>query len=54
VYYIGSHGSTFGGNPVACAVAMAALDVIKEEKLIENVSITVRVYAGTVTHVWTM
>ncbi len=32
----GEHGSTFGGNPVAAKVAMAALDVIKEEKLAEN------------------
>jgi len=32
----GSHGSTFGGNPVAAAVAMAALDVVKEERLAEN------------------
>lgn len=32
----GEHGSTFGGNPVACAVAMAALQVVKEEKLAEN------------------
>ncbi|MDP6921669.1 MAG: ornithine--oxo-acid transaminase [Lutibacter sp.] len=32
----GQHGSTFGGNPLACAVAMAALDVVKEEKLAEN------------------
>src|SRR6056297_10822 len=32
----GEHGSTFGGNPVASKVAMAALDVIKEEKLAEN------------------
>jgi ornithine--oxo-acid transaminase len=32
----GQHGSTFGGNPVACAVAMAALDVVKDEKLAEN------------------
>lgn len=32
----GSHGSTFGGNPVAAAVGMAALDVVKEEKLAEN------------------
>ncbi|AMM51167.1 ornithine--oxo-acid aminotransferase [Rufibacter sp. DG15C] len=32
----GEHGSTFGGNPLACAVAMAALDVIKDEKLTEN------------------
>ena len=32
----GEHGSTFGGNPLACAVAMAALEVIKDEKLAEN------------------
>ena len=32
----GSHGSTFGGNPVAAAVAIAALEVIKEEQLAEN------------------
>jgi ornithine--oxo-acid transaminase len=32
----GEHGSTFGGNPVAAKVAMAALDVVKDEKLAEN------------------
>ncbi len=32
----GSHGSTFGGNPVAAAVAMAALEVVKEEGLAQN------------------
>jgi ornithine--oxo-acid transaminase len=32
----GNHGSTFGGNPIAAAVAMAALEVVKEEKLAEN------------------
>jgi ornithine--oxo-acid transaminase len=32
----GQHGSTFGGNPLACAVAIAALEVVKEEKLTEN------------------
>lgn len=32
----GQHGSTFGGNPIAAAVAIAALDVIKDEKLAEN------------------
>lgn len=32
----GQHGSTFGGNPLACAVAMTALQVLKDEKLVEN------------------
>jgi ornithine--oxo-acid transaminase len=32
----GEHGSTYGGNPLACKVAVAALDVLKEENLAEN------------------
>ncbi len=32
----GNHGSTFGGNPIAAAVAMAALEVVREENLAEN------------------
>jgi ornithine--oxo-acid transaminase len=32
----GEHGSTFGGNPVAAKVAMAALEVVRDEKLAEN------------------
>lgn len=32
----GEHGSTFGGNPLACKVAIAALEVVKEEKLTDN------------------
>ena len=35
----GQHGSTFGGNPLACKVAMASLEVILEEKLSENAEI---------------
>lgn len=33
----GDHGSTFGGNPVACAAALAVLDTIEQENLLENV-----------------
>ena len=32
----GEHGSTFGGNPLACAVARAALKVLVEEKMVDN------------------
>eukprot|EP00485_Elphidium_margaritaceum_P000751 CAMPEP_0202687608 /NCGR_PEP_ID=MMETSP1385-20130828/3276_1 /ASSEMBLY_ACC=CAM_ASM_000861 /TAXON_ID=933848 /ORGANISM="Elphidium margaritaceum" /LENGTH=456 /DNA_ID=CAMNT_0049342433 /DNA_START=48 /DNA_END=1418 /DNA_ORIENTATION=- len=32
----GTHGSTYGGNPIACKVAMTALTVLKEEGMIEN------------------
>lgn len=36
VFNPGEHGSTFGGNPLGCAIAIAALDVIVEEKLPEK------------------
>ncbi|MCX5786227.1 MAG: ornithine--oxo-acid transaminase [Elusimicrobia bacterium] len=36
VFNPGDHGSTFGGNPLACAVARAALKVLTEENLVEN------------------
>lgn len=32
----GQHGSTYGGNPIACAVAMTALEVVKDENLAQN------------------
>ena len=36
VYKPGTHGSTFGGNPLACAVASAAIDVLVDEKMVER------------------
>ena len=35
----GNHGSTFGGNPIAAAVGIAALEVISDEKLAENADV---------------
>lgn len=36
VFQPGNHGSTFGGNPLACAAALATLAAIEEEKLLDN------------------
>ena len=38
VFAVSAHASTFGGNPVAAAAAMAVIDVIEEEKILENVT----------------
>lgn len=40
----GEHGSTFGGNPLACHVAMAALQVVKDEHLAENADSMGRIF----------
>ncbi|HBU29187.1 MAG: acetylornithine aminotransferase [Thiobacillus sp. GWE1_62_9] len=39
VFQPGNHGSTFGGNPLACAAALATLDAIEDEKLLDNVRV---------------
>lgn len=36
VFEPGTHGSTYGGNPLGCAVSLTALEVLQEEKMIEN------------------
>ncbi|VAW85305.1 Ornithine aminotransferase, partial [hydrothermal vent metagenome] len=36
VFQLGDHGSTFGGNPLASAVALEALSIIEEDKLAER------------------
>jgi ornithine--oxo-acid transaminase len=38
IYKPGDHGSTFGGNPLGCAIARTALRVLAEEKMIERSS----------------
>lgn len=42
----GDHGSTFGGNPVSCAAALAVIDVIERDGLLEHVAETGRVWAA--------
>jgi acetylornithine aminotransferase/acetylornithine/N-succinyldiaminopimelate aminotransferase len=37
LFTAGSHGTTFGGTPLACAAALAVLDIIEKERLLENV-----------------
>ena len=36
----GSHGTTFGGNPVACAAALAVIDTIEKEGLLDHATVT--------------
>lgn len=45
----GEHGSTFGGNPLAAAVVMAALQVVKDEKLAENAERLGKVFRARMT-----
>lgn len=40
----GEHGSTFGGNPIACKVAIAALEVIKDENLAEKAEVLGKIF----------
>ncbi|HEY9843647.1 MAG: ornithine--oxo-acid transaminase [Candidatus Sericytochromatia bacterium] len=42
----GEHGSTYGGNPLACKVAMAALEVLKDEALAENAATMGELFRG--------
>ena len=44
VFTPGTHGSTYGGNPLACQVAMAALEVVREERLAENAEYLGRIF----------
>jgi len=46
----GEHGSTFGGNPLACAVAIAALEVLKKENLIENARVMGEIFRQRMLH----
>ncbi|MBW7908245.1 MAG: acetylornithine transaminase [Kiritimatiellae bacterium] len=38
IFQPGQHASTFGGNPVACAAALAVIDIIEKERLLDNVA----------------
>lgn len=49
VIHPGQHGSTFGGNPIAAAVAMAALEVVKDEELAENAETLGQLFRSEIT-----
>ncbi len=38
IFHIGNHGSTFGGNPLACSAALATIDVLQHENILDNVN----------------
>ena len=44
----GTHGSTFGGNPIAAAIAIAALEVVKDERLAENAETLGRLFRSEI------
>ena len=48
----GSQGGTYGGNAVACAAALATLDVIRDEKLVDNARVVGRRPGRTVSRRW--
>ena len=47
----GEHGSTFGGNPIACKVAIAALEVVKEENLAEKAAYLGKIFRDEMNNV---
>lgn len=47
----GEHGSTFGGNPLACKVAIEALEVVKDEKLAENADRLGKIFREEITKI---
>jgi acetylornithine aminotransferase len=38
VFHSGTHGSTFGGNPLVCKTALSVLEIIEKDKLLDNVA----------------
>lgn len=48
VMNLGSHGSTFGGNPFACAVSMKSLEVVKKEHMIKNSEVMGEIFRNNI------